>query len=380
MLLLLGSGGILALSSYFTGGIRLLTLTVLIITLRHYRNVRNYQNISVNLLFIWLNFAIGFAVLRDINYGNYTYYYLNSQTIVIQWISVLFLPFMLIVNSKYGIKAFDEMIKWFLWFGLLFSLISTLFYGQYVGQFGRLTVTAIGEEGGVVSPLILSYTAVLVIGISIFYLVDNKKANKLYKWIAWIAIVLSAVPFFLGSSRGSVIALLGTPLFISLFRTSLMTKFRIVVIVVSLVGLGVYFAGEFQSNIIDRLLQVQLTDEMDARNMRYRQAFVQFTKSPFFGDSFVVEGFDNYPHNVILEIMQATGLFGLVPFVMILGKGFKAIKNVIRNRPSYSWLGVMFLTGLVQNLFSGSVITAVWLWMSLALLINFNNSEIGKAS
>ncbi|MCO5235639.1 MAG: O-antigen ligase family protein [Chitinophagaceae bacterium] len=364
----------IGLSTYSTGFsiiLRFIIIGGLIIFFN--KSIKLKANTASYLLLFFSVFYISRIIidnLRDLPY------YIGTSRLLLYYLSFDMIPFLLVANVKFDLSDFSTIRKSLLFSGLLFSVLSLLLFRSYVGTVGRLTTQTADSE--MISPLALSYCSSLAIGIALGYWLENKTTpiNKLY---LMLIIVLAATPFFLGSSRGSLIALIFPFLLMMVLTKKLKSNLRLItIILVGLIGI-IYFSEYFGSSLIDRFTQtgsdIQKGNEEAVRTVMWRNAFDQFTANPIMGDRLKVEGFDIYPHNVFIEILQSTGLLGFIPFFILTIITFVKSLGIFRYKPAFSWISILFLQCLVQNLFSGGIFSASWLLLSMALVIAFDRME-----
>lgn len=129
-----------------------------------------------------------------IDYINNEFFYIPYQDLVFYFISFTLIPFLGISRVDWRKINFSKLYKAFLSSAFLFSLLTILLYGRFVGQVGRLNTTTVGES--VISPLILSYCGALIIGVVATYLMYNRNQNKLLLLLSLATITMALVPFF----------------------------------------------------------------------------------------------------------------------------------------------------------------------------------------
>jgi O-antigen ligase len=379
LLIILGGLGMLSLSRSVSIPVKITIvitlLSALFIGLKKFR-----KQSSILFAYISLMIIILYRIFIDDINNNYVFYYLSSSEMILYFLSssvFLFLPTLLINFSN---KSLFIIFKSLILSGFVFNVLVIIYYNEFVGQVGRLTsTTAMSEE--ILSPLILSYCSALSLGLSIIFLLMNKPRG-IFRVLLIATVVTGAFPFLLGSSRGSLVALIISLFLIPLVTSSLKRRIGIVILGILFI-VGLYYTAEyFGSSLFDRVesTQVKVESGDEERLLIYERSFNQFLSNPLFGDTFKTQGYDNYPHNIFLEILQATGLIGFMLFLFLMISGFLKALRIIRNQPSLTWVSVLFIQSAVFNSFSGSVISATWLWLSLALVlqVNINTYDSGK--
>lgn len=367
LLIILGGFGMLSLSRSVSIPVKITIVITLIsalfIGLKKFR-----KKSSIIFAYISLVIIILYRVFMDDLDNNYMFYYLSSSEMILYFFSSSVFLFLPIIIMRFSEHTLSIIIKVLIFSGFVFNVLVIVYYNEFIGEVGRLSSTTVVTED-ILSPLILSYCSALSIGLSIVYFLINKPRG-IFRVLILATVVTGAVPFLLGSSRGSLVALVISLFIIPLVASSLKRRIGIVILgIVFFIGLY-YTAENFGSSLFDRVESTQTRVESDgeARLLIYERSFQQFLANPVFGDSFKTDRYGNYPHNIILEIMQSTGLIGLIPFLYLLISGFLKAVRIIRHNPLLTWVSVLFIQSLVFNTFSGSIISASWLWLSLALV------------
>lgn len=363
---------LLSLNAGMSGGTRVISSLMRIIIvvcclLIFLRNV-NVRNIEIKWFIV---FTFIFMIRVFLDYSSNKYFYIPYKDLVFYYFSFVFIPFIGISKIDFSKINIRKLYKVFLLSALLFSSLTIILYGKFIGAVSRLSTSSAGEA--VVSPLILSYCGVLIIGVVSFYLFYNKNEKPIIKFLSWSAIIMSSIPFFLGASRGGIIALFFPfvlMLFSSLsFKNILKTVLFSAISIIALIFLDSYF----ESGLLDRFTgtaeAIETGSSSASRLQIWDYSIQQFIDNPLFGDSLNTKIFNFYPHNIFLEVMQQTGLVGFVPFLMItisaIAKSFKVIKYY----PKYAWLTIFFLQSLVQSSFSGAIYSSAWYWAGIAMVI-----------
>lgn len=284
--------------------------------------------------------------------------------------------FFLINNNNQTLKIYKKAI---IFSGVLLSITSYFLYGKLLfNGIGRISMAkyVMGNDFETISPLSLSYASSLVIVICLFYIAYSKLSNKT-KIYYWLTIILSMVPFFLGASRGSVIALIFSFLLIILFKGSIRTKFYSFLLLF-VIGLVTYFSAEqIGSSVVRRILN--LSEDISSgsssvtRIELWHSAWNQFLTSPIWGDS-VQSIIPPHPHNIILEVLMSVGIIGFIPFIVLVISAIKRGIVIIRKVPEHSWVFILFIQGMIQNMFSGTVYTAIFFWSGMALIFSIKFS------
>jgi O-antigen ligase len=364
--------GLLSFSRMMTIPIRLLIVACLLCVLFLSRKV--FINAPAR-IFILFSLIYVSRILFELVDGTKIFHQTPLEYLL-YFASFAALPFLIVSSLHLKAHHYNIIRSSILFSGFMLSLLTLFFYKSIIGTIGRIT-EAVTRDDNYISPLALSYCSVLVIGVGLSYLLENKVTLRTKMYII-TTIGLSLVPFYLGSSRGSVFALFLPFLLIFICKKNIHKSIWLLLVLALLAITGIYLSSYFGSNIIDRFTSIEADIEAGntaaARINLWNAGWEQFINHPVFGNSLEVDAFRFYPHNLFIEVLLSTGIIGFIPFILLLMKGFKATINIFRNYPRYAWIGVLFLESFIQNMFSGAIYAASWFWLSLALLFSFESS------
>jgi O-antigen ligase len=299
-------------------------------------------------------------------------YYITHDEVFVFFLIFSVIPFFVFSNYRFDENAVILLRNALFTGGAVFTILSLVLYGSLLGQVGRLSVLA--TEEGTLNPLILSYNSAMTIGVIIFYMAFNKV--RFWLKILLISLVIMAlIPFLLGASRGGLIALL-VPVVLMVFASGKIKN------IISFVMLGlfsfyvIYFLDNiFGSAFFDRFnslgQDIERGSDSAIRISIWNNSIAQFWENPLLGDKLAVDGWENYPHNIILESLQTVGLIGTAPFLYLIVTAFRSTFQILRYYKRHAWIGVVYLQAFIQNMFSGSLFTANWFWVSLVVVICF---------
>lgn len=355
------------ISRYLTIPMRMLIgLSLIVIFLLNYK-----KRVSHLKYFLFFSFLYFTRIFIDILFDEF--FYISYLELVFYFILLCLIPFVSISKFDFSKLEFHKLFLVFLLSALIFSSLAVFFYGRFLGEVRRLSTNIVGED--VISPLTLSYCSSLIIGISAIYIVYNK-STKLIKFLSLLAILLSLIPFFLGASRGGIIALFFPFILLALSRLTIKNFLKYFVLFLILVSVIVILDDYFQSGLLDRFIftteAIESGDTSDIRIYIWKSSLSQFFNNPLFGDKLNTDAINHYPHNIFIEVLQTTGLLGFFPFIILVIKGIKVSMRVFKHNPQYSWLVFIFLQSLFQFMFSGALYSAAWFWTSLSLILSLN--------
>lgn len=356
-------------STQLTYPTKAITIVLMIIAL-----IINSEKIKLNNKYfiaylIFLIFYINKLIIEALNPNPNL---LNSVSMISLYVFAhSFLPFvffLLIVNRN----DFQIIFKALFASSLLFNIVVYFMYGDLlmegVGRLGGYQTRKLVDEA-TLSPLVLAYNSTITIVLSLFALL-SKKLTKYKKVFYSFAIVVALPGFLLGSSRGAVIGLIFSFLIYLLFSNQT-SKLRLVILAVILLVLIISGAILYQSTVLDRFTSLFEVDlDQNLRVIIYKTTFMQFVESPIIGGSIQNDTVNHFPHNIYLEALTATGIFGFLALFYLTYHAFKNAIYIFKKEPSVSWIGVLFIVYFVHSLFNATIYGAVGFWMFLALLLS----------
>lgn len=320
---------------------------------------------------VFLVFAVIYLLRIITDFALNEFLYISYFEIFFYFISYVVIPFIAITKVDFNKINVNSLFKTFLSSAFIFSFLSFVFYFKYIGNVVRLSSSTVGED--VVNPLILSYCATLVIGVLVFYLINNKP-SRLQKIIILSTISLAVVPFFLGASRGSLFALF-VPFIIMAFSSISIKNFSKIFIISVFVIIALVFLDNYLgSGLLNRFLgtkdAIEAGEGSASRLGIWKQSLTQFINHPLFGDKLNTKYVNQYPHNIYIEVLQQVGIIGFLPVMVLSFFALKFSILIFKNAPQYSWITIFFLQSIMQNMFSGAIYTATWFWTGMALVFS----------
>ena len=286
------------------------------------------------------------------------------------------LPFITFISIPFH-KYWKTILNALIFSGFLLGVICTYLYGPYllVGGFGRLSALTYETGENVLSPLAASYAGSLTLMLCLFKLIILKTNGKLEKLYLLITLVLSLILFLMGSSRGSLLALIFTlPLlvFYSDIKAKKLKFFLMGSILVPLFFLAVDVSG---SNLFKRL-ENTAEDQGGGRFIIWKNSLNHFYDNPIFGGQIEIGG--AYPHNFFVELLMATGIIGALIMIPILIRGFSIAFKKVKENPIHLFWVILLFQGLTQYLFSGSFAMATLFFLPLGLAYGLKDHYMDK--
>jgi len=250
--------------------------------------------------------------------------------------------------------------------GILMCVATIFLYREFIfSGVGRLTNSTV-DNLSTVSPLSLAYGAALNLSLIFCYISDLKWKNINFKVYILINLILSLFIFFIGSTRGALLALALSLLYLLITRKGI-SKVKYLISGVFLAPVLVYLFNLSGSNLLERTQSSIDKGDNSGRDSLWNDAWIEFLNSPFFGGDIEVSGI--YPHNLFLEILMATGFLGLFIFLISISItliNFSKIQSVNKHM-----IFVLFINSFCQHMFSGALWSAILVFVSLGLM-NYN--------
>lgn len=211
-------------------------------------------------------------------------------------------------------------------------------------------------------------------------LLENKSVVK-NKYLMFFFLVLGLLNLILSTSRGPMLfAFLSMVLLMYYHTVKAKKNFRFyfgylskaVIFVLFLIFIFNFLKNNnIELGIVTRMLDtkdsVESGDSED-RNLLYNEAFSMFLEKPIFGNQMNLRS-HTYPHNVLLELLMSTGIFGTL--IYFIGFGFVISK--ILNFKFYDTYFLVFVClftvfyGL--SLTSGNLYQSVESWCFIAIIL-----------
>ncbi len=282
---------------------------------------------------------------------------------------------------------------WALVLGGAYSIISPVFFN--LGRAGGYELTRYGGLWGDQNEFCALLLAMLPL--SVLNIIVSR--GKIYKFVSIVISATLAIGIVLTYSRGGFLALC-VMIVLAIFKLST-GRNRIKMLAISIPCMVITFAliyYFFSTEILARMetLSVLSSKESVVRdeslNLRYYFYFQLapeiFSEYPILGvglrQIILYNPFRYYTHNTYLEVLTGTGLFGFIPFVLILFFTWKELKTVQKytgDNGFYlrSYAGALEI-GFLGYLFAGMFVSLdlnkmLWLIISIAAVV-FNLYKI----
>ncbi|SHG36097.1 O-antigen ligase family protein [Flagellimonas flava] len=360
------------LSRFYTIPLRIIVVLVMLYIIRkNWRNLLAHKLSIYIFLFVvfWIFYILKVLYTENVSFGNqlnnswFEYIFFALTYVVVPFIAFLSVDF-----KAYKNVILDAMI----FSGFVMGIVSTYIYGALlITGVGRLSMLTYETGENVLSPLALSYAGALTIVLCIHRLVVIKETSKYQKLYLYATIVFAFVMFLLGSSRGSVIALMLTlPLFI--LYSPLKQKISLIVLTIISTPIVIWAIEASGSNIFERIGNTK-EDQGSGRQDLWINAFDHFVEYPLIGGRIELDYI--YPHNLILEILMSTGIIGFFLIIPVIFKGFKLSFFHTKNDRQNLFVLLIIIQGFIQHFFSAGIYTSTILFVPIALVFSLANNN-----
>lgn len=214
------------------------------------------------------------------------------------------------------------------------------------------------------------------------------KTKNIWHKILWVlGVFLGLLSIMKAGSRSPIVVLFVVVLFF-LFAKSGFSKGLI--LSVSLLFF-LWFMSDFLIEIADsmgsslpaRILSALESGESSGRDKIYANTLSLINDSLYFGDSYLIPsgiGKGGYPHNYILEAFLTCGLFGGIPFLIMLLLSLYKSYNLLRDGHQSGWIVVIFVQLCTFGMFSSSLSSSqdFWALSFFILSIDVSKKNINK--
>lgn len=111
-----------------------------------------------------------------------------------------------------------------------------------------------------------------------------------------------------------------------------------------------------------------------------RNAMAAFHERPVFGHGigsiFYLVG--NYSHNVFTDVLAETGVVGLLIVILIMIVFLRKIKGLFAEGSLYRFLLMVFICGIMLNLFSGYLWVNQHVWLPVAVVMMVSRVRVNE--
>lgn len=250
-------------------------------------------------------------------------------------------------------------------------------YRDYIS--GNLFSLGVGRMSiETLNPISMGNLGVSLVILCIFFFVSKRSSSLINSLLFVFMLVLGVFIALAGASRGPVLALLIVLLYYFFHSLKKKISLKLLFFIPVFFFLLYMVANIIESRIgfspIARFQHFINANEgvPSVRMELYKDAWSQFIQNPVFGSALEELNSGFYPHNLIIESFMSTGLVGGIAFCAILILGLWSAVTVMRLRPSYGWVSLLFFQYVIGAQFSGSLYGSGTMWALLGAVIGLS--------
>lgn len=221
----------------------------------------------------------------------------------------------------------------------------------------------------------------------LYVLVTRKSTVLVPNYVVLSSLCLGIVVVLIGGSRGPILALLVSlvPLyFLSAGAFQGSARLKVLLLCAGMLAALFYTAVVLQNvyNVstvqrVDALVSGGLAEDRTS-NVRLSGmggAIEQFLSSPILGDSIVVDVTGSYPHNIPVELLMSTGIFGFLSYLALLIWSLQASLRILAHQQVYGWIVLLYAQSLTISMVSGSVWSSSLMWSLMGAIIGLSKHK-----
>lgn len=287
-------------------------------------------------------------------------------------------------------KASDlrALVRWLI-FVLALSNIALLIYalsrgGQIgVSMFsGRIQESGYAEGTALLGPLWFGLCGAGLAAVIVAYLAFSARQASTVRAAAFILLLICIANVLFSASRGPVLAFFVALLclitkLLGLNGSGGQTRRRQGwLVILAMAGCIAWVALNVQGDVflIDRITNMfydRQDGNLEARDYIINAAWKDFISAPIFGRSYVVSLENSMAHNILLDSMISTGLFGTVFFVLTLWRLAISVWALLSGSLGVEGIALAMMTiiVIVMSMTSGSIGQSPEFWIFSALSI-----------
>ncbi|MFW8602431.1 O-antigen ligase family protein [Desulfobacterota bacterium M19] len=228
------------------------------------------------------------------------------------------------------------------------------------------------------NPISMGHLGVSLAILCVFYFVSKRTTSLINALLFALMLVLGVFVALAGASRGPILALVIVLLYYFFHSLKKKISLKSLLFAPLFFFLLYKFATIIQANIgFNCIARFQHFMNSNAgvpsvRMVLYEDAWSQFIHNPVFGSALEELNSGFYPHNLIIESFMSTGLVGGIAFCTILILGLWSAVTIMRLRPSYGWVSLLFFQYVIGAQFSGSLYQCGTMWALLGAVIGLS--------
>lgn len=253
-----------------------------------------------------------------------------------------------------------------------------LIFNPIHAESARFSLYFFDRPGQGANPILFGATFAIFLLILIVRL-QEKRFRLVY-------IVLMFPSLFLllrAGTRGVVVAFLASLLSYLLLVTDVGLRKKVfTIIVLVLLALGAYWfipeaTIEFHRYALTQDARSETTSSVYTRILYWQEALRNFGKNPILGVGMGNSLSTGFPHNIFFETAAEFGILGLLMltamFVLTIKKALAFLKRKGKLHSPMAISLLLFVFSLVEAMFSGHIANQTMLFMSMGVIVSFEN-------
>ena len=278
---------------------------------------------------------------------------------ILMFVFLINFPLVFSIQNSLIHIDFDKVLK-YVYFLSIFTTLFIIYTNPSVFSISKMIEERVS---GSVAFSTISFghfcTTVSLLALNNFFYRDK---NKLQLLMSFLIFLFGMFCMIKSGSRGPVFSMIIIGVFVYLIKSKNIVYFIKKIILVSiitffLINLFLIILKNISPYLEQRLRASFENGDLGGRQSYYDIAFEYISNNLFFGKQFLLKFSENdffYSHNIFLDILIASGLFGLLFFLFIMIKVFKNINYIFKNEKSYIWLCLLFLQYFTFHFLSGA--------------------------
>lgn len=327
-----------------------------------------YGNFTILFLLFWFIYSIRlindlFGSIDQIDIAKPRKEYLMFA-FGVSFIPSIALLFINITKIQFGL-----ILNWLYKVIFVFLLIA-LIYRSGADLYGRTT-------GNMVIGILFygQYGASLSI-LSIYFL--SKNLTKIESFFYSSGLLIGIITIFISSSRSPFLVLIIVSSLYLIIQTKKIRTFLFAFVLIYgfysyffeiIYFVDLYFPNDFLSRL---LMAYEDVESVGGRNSLYRDGLTEFIDHPFIGNAITLQtgnASGYYPHNLIIEALMSTGIFGGFIFIFwVIESLYCSIKLIFLNNET-TWIGLLLIQFLLFGMFSGNLYSSDIFWFLSVLVV-----------
>lgn len=327
--------------------------------------------------FFYILFWIVYLVNVYLSFNNYqfsNYFKAKEAEVYMRIIGVCFIPSLAILTIKpisINYKLIFKIVYAILFIILLLNILIGIEYNFQGRSSGILATYSIN----------FGHLGVTLVIMSVYNYLINSGTSKWVDLVMLLGFLIGTYILYASGTRGPLISyvfVIGYILYIKRkFKFLAFLFFIIVIAVALLIFLDLQYQQNTGNSFFSRLTRMIVSGDSSGRGQIYRDSINVFLQKPIFGGRFLF--FDGlYAHNLFLDLLMATGLFGTLIYFVFFKNCMQVILNLnekIKSNPEIIWIPLVLIQYFTFAFFSCGIFDTPEIWYLIAMTMVIYKSE-----